>query len=165
MESVSDLQLPFLPSNMRVEPHMRNAHVTGDLYNLCERIKEEISPNLYICPLYDEGPWRFLIVEECRDGIERPVFKAQTLDERVFNELRRMMAAPLEERIRRIERDEEKFYADEQEREQERLWHEVGDPMRHHLEKAGFADRGVSYPKRGVTGGRGSKKMLVKKAK
>lgn len=158
MQHALDLHLPFKPSNLEVPYGYSDVHVDGDLYNICERVKE-ISPDLFIIPLPEgSGPWRFSIGERCKDGVERLVFHTRELDGRVVDELRRIMAMPLNERLRKLEQEEHQFDADERERQLDELYETVGRPMWTELEKCGFIQRGVSYPKSGATGGKGSLK-------
>lgn len=151
-----DLVLPFRPSNLELPPGYADLHVNGDVYRICERVAE-ISPDLFVCPLpAAREPWRFAIGEHCRDGVDRLIFWCRELDDRVIKELARMMAMPLHARLKKCEADEYKFDADEKERELDDLYENVGRPMWTQLEHDGFIQRGVSFPKSGSTGGKGS---------
>lgn len=138
------------PSNLVLPPGIEPRMVESDVYGICERVAE-ISPRLKVVVLEgQEHP--FAIMESCDDGVERLVFKVRELDNRVVEKLRRIMAMPLSERLRQIERDERRFKEQERERELEELYERVGRPMWTLLDRCGFleAPRGVSYPKAGV---------------
>ena len=143
------VELPFVPSNLVLPAELNGLSVEGDLYNICERIKE-ISPSLQINGFINPE-YPYVIIERCIDGIDRVVMKAKVLDGRVLDHLRRLMSQPLSERLAEIERNERKFEQDEHERMHEDLFERVGLPMWHRLEKDGFIDqRPISYPKKGV---------------
>lgn len=147
---MTELIVPFRPSNLEVPPEMRNAYVEGDLFNICERVAE-VSPHLGIIPLPEaRHPWKYAIVEHCRDGVERLVFEVRELDGRVIQELHRIMAKPLSERVKDVEAMEHQWEAEEVERELEDMYERFGRDMWSQLEHDGFVQRGVSYPKAGV---------------
>jgi hypothetical protein len=146
------------PSNL----HLREGHtarfVDGDLYNICERVKE-VDRNLHVVELDkgDDGHC-FAIMEHCNDGIERLIFTVRELDSRVIERLQRIMHMDLRERLAVLEAEEYKYEADRKENELEALYENMGDSFRRQLYRDGFSQSPVSHPKRGVTGGRGSAK-------
>lgn len=73
--------------------------VEGDVYNVCERIRE-ISPDLRVV-IQDGHPEPFVVMEDCRDGEVRMVSRYAELDARILEDLRRMRAIPFEERFRK----------------------------------------------------------------
>ena len=100
---MSDLMLP-VPSNVRTRHQM--ASVDADLYNIAERVKQ-LDPNLVL--LLHEGqakPW--VVMERCEDGVERMVKRYEELDSRIIEDLRYMLAVPLDERMKRLDREIEK---------------------------------------------------------
>lgn len=155
---MSGLILPgdFAPSNLHLLPGQSTRFVEGDVFNIAERVKE-VDPSLHIVQL-DSREYPYAVMEHCQDGVERLVFKCKALDNRVVERLRYLMARPFDERFAELEREEFKFEQDRKEAELERLYHELGDPMRYQLERDGFiTSRGKSYAKRGVTGNKGSR--------
>jgi hypothetical protein len=145
------LALPITPTNLVLPTELKNVPVEGDLYNICERIKE-VSPSLRIVPLigHPQG-YRYIIMELCEDHVERGVCKVHELDERLITHLRKLMGMPLSERVAQIERDEMKFEADQKEQELEELYENMGRQMWIDLEKCGFIqNRPVSFPKKGI---------------
>jgi hypothetical protein len=145
------LELPgrLAPSNLHLPQDAQHMAVEADLYNICERVKE-ISDRLHIILLTHDDKHSFAIMEHCDDGVERLVFKVADLDARVLKRLRELMAQPLAERVAAIERDQRRFVEQEQEREFEELYERLGGPMWSELERCGFIQRPVSYPKAGV---------------
>ena len=144
------------PTNLHLSPELSAVEIESDLYNICERVKE-VDPNLYIIDLQKGASHTWGIMESCKDGVERLVFKTNDLDGRVIQKLQRLVAVPLSERLKAHEAEEKAWKASEEDRELEELYDRAGRPMWTDLEKCGFIDRPVSYPKRGVTGGKGSK--------
>ena len=143
------------PTNLVLGDTMKAAYVDGDVFNICERVKE-ISPDLYIVLLEKDDKFAYAVMEHCVDGVERLVFKVKELDNRVCEKLRRLMSIPLNERVAEIEKHEHRLEAERLEQESDELYERFGRPMWTQLEHDGFIQRGVSYPKRGVAGGRGS---------
>lgn len=140
------LETPFVPSNLILPPELRGLSVEGDMYNLCERIKD-ISPNLYINGFVNpEFPW--IVVERCVDGKDRVVCKVKELDARLLDYLRKLMAEPLSERIRLIEKNEYELEKQLLEDQKDELYERIGRPMWTQLEHDGFITRPVSYPKK-----------------
>jgi hypothetical protein len=92
-----------VPDNMRLPRGavLGNTHVVeGDVFNICERIKD-IHPDLFV--VLQEGhdrPW--VVMERCTDGVERMVSRYEELDARILEDLRYMLAVPFEERYRRV---------------------------------------------------------------
>jgi hypothetical protein len=143
------LETPFVPSNLILPPELRGLSVEGDVYNICERIKE-ISPALFIQG-FTNPEYPYVIVEKCIDGIERVVLKAKELDGRVIAHLQKLMAKPLSERVREIEINERKLEAEQKEAQLDELYERLGRPMWTQLEHDGFIEsRPVSFPKKGV---------------
>lgn len=156
MTSLADDALFFAPSNLEIPPWMKAKYVSGDLFNICQRVRQ-ISEDLHVVPLDGDGPYHFAIAEDCADGVTRLVFRCQELDNRTIEHLQKLMFLPFKERIAEFDKELERQDAQRKEDELETLWETVGAPMGPELEKAGFIQRPVSYPKRGVTGGKGSK--------
>lgn len=135
---------------------MKTKYVDGDLYNICMRVKQ-ISDDLTVIPLEGEGPYRFAIAEDCADGSTRLVFRVPELDNRTIERLQYLMSIPIDKRNEEIQKQIDRDEAARKEEELDELYERVGAPMWGELEKSGFITRPVSYPKTGVTGGKGSK--------
>lgn len=134
------------PSNLRLPEGAKGQLIDSDLYNICDRVKE-IDPNLFIVVLSDDKTHSFAIMEACKDGVDRLVYKVRELDGRVLDKLRYLAAKPLNERLEQLEKEEYRLKEQEHEAEMERLYYELGEPMKHQLVKDGFADRRSFYRK------------------
>lgn len=151
---MSALALPR-PDNLRGSRF--GTLVEHDLYMIAERIRE-IDPNLYIYDTEQPGK-RYAICENCRDGKERLVFKTEAIDARILEHLRYLLHVPFEHRIDEAEKLATKREEERVAREQDELYERMGRPMWTQLDHDGFipGGRGVSFPKRGVAGGKGSR--------
>lgn len=149
----TNLVLPtgVVPTNLHLRPSVKRRYVDGDLYGICNRMKQ-IDPNLYAVELEDGQDHAYAIMEHCIDGTDRLIFKVAELDARVLAKLEYLMARPLADRLDLIERDEHKYEADQKEEELERLYETLGGPMLRDLDRLGFmgGPRSSSYAKRGV---------------
>lgn len=144
------------PSNLHLRPTVKTRFVENDVFDICNRIKA-IDPNLYVIELIEGDKAKFAIMERCADGVERLIYRVDELDGRVVERLRYLAAVPLQERLAALEKDEHEFEAERKDNELEELYENLGRDMWQQLEHDGFSGpRGVSYAKRGVTGGRGS---------
>lgn len=138
------------PSNLHLSPEVRvSTMIDGDMYEICKRI-EEVSDRLFIIDLQHDDKHTYAIMERCDDGVERLVYKVKELDGRVITKLQKMMKKTLSERYEALEREEHRLNEQAREDELDRLYEEVGAPMLTELEKCGFIQRGISYPKLGV---------------
>lgn len=156
MTSLADDALFFAPSNLEIPEWMKTKYVSGDLFNICQRVRQ-ISPYLTVIPLEGEGPYHFAIAEDCPDGVTRLVFRCQELDNRTIEHLQEIMFLDFTKRVAAFEKEQIEAEAKRKEEELTELYETVGAPMLPELERAGFIQRPVSYPKTGVTGGKGSK--------
>ena len=156
---MSTLTLPSStkPHNLRLAPSATAKMIDGDMYNICERIRE-LDESLFIVELEHSATetHAFAIMEDCADGTQRLVFKVNELDGRVVDKLRRIMAIPFAERLAQCERECYEFEAEEARKSEEDMFERVGMPMLGELERCGFIKRPRSYAKSGPTGGRGS---------
>lgn len=144
-----ELAVGTVPANLVLPPGTLPVPVNSDMYRICDRIRE-IDESLYIV-LLEGQKYPYAIMENCKDGTSRLVFKVYELDARVLDKLRRLMSMPLHYRIKKLEQENHRFEQQEHEQEMERLYEEIGRPMWTMLEKCGFIDgRGVSFPKAGV---------------
>lgn len=154
----TDLVLATTPRNMR---YVRG-HVEGDVFRICERL-EEIDKSLFVYPLdppvkAGDRTCHYSIVEECADGVPRLVFRATALDARILEHVQYLMNVPFEKRFAEAEARADKLEAEARENEKDELYETMGRPMLTDLERCGFIQRRTSYAKRGVTGGRGSRR-------
>lgn len=138
-----------LPLNLSLPPGTTATYVDADMFDICERVRE-ISPSLLIVLLEHSGTdtMAYAIMEQCADGAARLIFKVPQLDGRVLDKLRELMAVPFEERYRRVEEENHRFEQAEHENAMDQLYEDMGRPMWTELERCGFIQRGVSYPKR-----------------
>lgn len=153
---MSSLLIPVAPTNYRSD--WGSVQVSGDVYRICERVAE-IDPNLIVRERPDwqtAGGFRYIISEMSKDNVERWVLGIDDLDGRLIERLERMLYIPFEERYAAAEREEEQHKKAEVERELDELAETIGLPMQTQLERCGFVQRPVSYPKSGHVGGRGS---------
>lgn len=140
------------PTNLRLRPTVQVRYVDSDMYDICQRIKE-LDDRLFIIDLEEGSSHAYAIMETATDGTEMLVCRVKELDERLLQKLRYYAAVPLDHRIRLFDaeekRDREKWLEDSM----EELYDRMGGPMWHQLEHDGFAQRGVSYAKKGVAQG------------
>lgn len=141
------------PNNLQFQG---KAHIIdSDVFNICERVKE-LSPRLHIIvadPPRPDGK-NFIIMEESKPGDWMCVARYEALDGRIIEDLQRMSAIPLKDRLAQIEKEEKKHEEDSADEALEELYERMGGPMWSQLERDGFIDgRPVSYPKRGITHG------------
>jgi hypothetical protein len=147
-----ELVVPVRQSNFRQNG---NAPLTGDMFNICERIKE-INPNLYIWPLeppvqLGDRTFNYSIAEVCLDRVERLVMRVEHLDARILEHMQYLLKVPFEQRFAEAEALTDKFEADFKENELDKLYETLGAPMFKQMEHDGFiTHRGPSYAKRGV---------------
>jgi hypothetical protein len=116
--------------------------VTGDLYNIAERLKE-LHPSLYINVLEDRRPGAqhpvvYVIMETTDQGIERVVFKCTYLDARVIEHVRYLLGVPFAQRFAEAEKELAKYEADAKETQLDELTEELGLELRHELRRLGF---------------------------
>lgn len=137
------------PTNLSLPPGTTAMYVDADMYDICERVRE-ISPSLLVV-LLEHTPTEtmsYSIMEQCYDGWARQIFKVKELDARVLDRLRELMSVPFEERYRRLEAENHRFEQAQHEEAMDKLYEDMGRPMWTELEKCGFIQRPVSYPKR-----------------
>lgn len=140
------------PANLHLRPGTKAELVDGDLYDVCKRIGE-VDERLFILLLDDGDAYAYAIMERCPDGWDRLVFKVKQLDGRVIERLRGLMAVPLNERLKTLEAEEHRLKEEAEQEAFEELYERLGGPMWTELERTGFSQRPISYPKRGVTNG------------
>ncbi len=122
--------------------------VEGDVYNICERIRD-IDPRLFIVQLEGDDRCAYAIMEHCDDGVDRMVYKATELDQRILKKLEYMRQVPFEQRLQAIEADIDREEAEQRERESEELFQKLGLPMQRQFAHDGFTDPwGPSFAKR-----------------
>lgn len=114
--------------------------VEGDLYNICERIKE-VDPSLYVVQLSDDARCSFAIMEDCEDGNQRLVCKCKELDQRIIDKMLYLKSVPFEKRFAEIEAEIEKEEEEREQYESDKLYETMGAPMLRELERTGFITR------------------------
>ena len=133
----SELVLNSIPTNLRLPDGVRAQHIESDLYGICERLKEYDSA-MSIVMLQQGDLVRWAIMERGPDGVERQVCRVKELDARVLDDVRKMAAIPLKERMRIIEaeiaeeRRQRDIIADEE------LYEKIGGSFYDNLYKCGF---------------------------
>jgi len=132
------------PNNLRLAEGSKGRLIQSDLYDICSRVAE-VSPNLYIVELEGNDQHAFAIMEKCKDGVDRLAIKVKQLDGRVIDRLKYLMSMPLTARLEQLEKDEHRLQEEQKEEELEKLYEQVGDPMRYQFIKDGFADRHSFY--------------------
>lgn len=142
-----DLLLPQ-PDNVRGK---FGSYVTNDMYDIAKRIKE-VDPSLCIQLLdppvtFGADVYNFAIVELCKDGEERLVYRTAELDGRVPEYLQYLLKVPFAKRFAEAERIEQKHKDDAHEESLDKLYEEMGGPMEIQLERCGFTQRPISFAK------------------
>lgn len=157
-DHMSNLVLPgrSAPTNLRLRGSVTARLIDSDTYDIARRI-QELDRSLFIVELHEDDKSEYAIMEACQDGVERLIFKVKQLDARVVMKLQHLMSLSLHARMDVCEKEEYKAEADRKAYESEKLYEELGLPMLSQLGHDGFVDLPISYPKRGVTGGKGSK--------
>lgn len=151
------LILPRLatPSNLHIPGDMQVDVLESDMYDICNRIKDEVEggDRLFINVLKQGDKVAYAIMERTDDRGDMLVMKVgpsydiDALDARVLTKLRYMLSKPLAQRYRELELEQERAAAREHQEYLERMWEEIGGPMRHDLYNCGFIDSlGVSAP-------------------
>lgn len=148
---MSSLALSIRPDNFRAPPGVM---IESDVFGVCERMKE-LDKNLFLYALdppveFAGKTYRFSVTEMCVDGVERLVQRFEELDARIDKKLAYMLHVPFEKRLAEAEQQEAKAEQQRKDDELTKLYEGVGRPMLTDLEKCGFIQRSVSYPKRGV---------------
>lgn len=155
---MSSLTLPTgaKPTNLQLPPGVNAQYIDSDVFDICGRLAE-VDKSLYVLVITGRPGTDFFIMEDCGDGVQRMVFRVgadheiDALDTRVVNKCKMLMSLPLMMRVAAIQREIDKREAARVENSLEELYENVGRPMWTSLDKCGFIDRPVSYPKLGVT--------------
>lgn len=128
------------------------------MFDICKRI-QEVDKRLFIITLPEDEQYNFAIMEQVNPSEAHLVKKYAELDARVISDVQYMQSIPLNERVKVMEREidaaNDKFEDDKM----EELYENMGRAMWTQLDHDGFiaGGRAVSYAKRGVTGGKGSR--------
>lgn len=164
---MSDLLLPSgtIPSNLHLAEGTRTKLVTNDLFHIADRIRE-ISDKLFILELQKEtaegDKFGLAIMEHTTNHGDMLVFRVpiQELDSRVLDRLKYIFTVPLHVRLAILDKERDKWEAEQHENEMEKLWDQMGAPMQWQLEHDGFIEyRGVSYRKMNHTAQRAGRRM------
>jgi hypothetical protein len=155
---MSNLLVAARPHNLRYD---RNVEVSGDVYNICDRLAE-LDPSLYIYPLdppvaLGDKVYRFSVIEQCGDGVDRLVMRVTELDARILEHIQYLLRVPFKQRFAEAERRADLLEAEHREAEMDSLVETMGMPMLRQLHHDGFSQRRTVYAPTGVTGGRGSR--------
>lgn len=141
---LDELHLPINPSNIKVGGRFHVEAVTGDLYNISERLRE-LNPRLFINVMEDRHPnalhpITYVIMEQTSRGTEEVVFKCHYLDARVLEHVRYLMHVPFEKRYAEAEKELDKYEAEQHQTQLDELTEDVGLELRHELRRLGFTD-------------------------
>lgn len=137
------------PSNLHLPPGVKLETIESDVFGICDQIRE-ISDRLFIVVMHQGSQHACAIMERCDDNVDRLIFRVKQLDGRVVKRLRRMMGMSFEDRYKEAEREEFRMKEQEEEAAFEELYERMGAPMWSQLDRDGFIQRPVSYPKVGV---------------
>lgn len=153
-----------VPNNLHLDPSLKIALVDGDLYGICDRIKEEVSPDLYIVQAIDDeqGKCSYTVMEKCEDGTDRLVFKADEIDQRIIEKLKYMLDVPFEQRWQKIADEIDANEAQRKADDSEEFYERMGAPMLAELGRTGFIQRKESYRKRTTPEKNKRGKLIVK---
>lgn len=142
------------PLNLHLAPSTKTRYVENDVFHVADRL-HDISPTLHIVQVegHKGKDVQWLVTEECVDGAVRPVAYFDACDNRMVEKVLYVMSVPFSERLRLIEKENDKWEADEKERASEELYERLGRDMWSQLDHDGFiaGGRGISFPKRGVS--------------
>lgn len=124
--------------------------IPGDLYMIADRIAEFDSA-LYVAYHPDNEKGQYVVMEQCKDGVDRFVTRVAELDGRIIEKLRYMQGVPFEKRFAEAERVEAKAKEDLKQLRLDTAYEQLGAPMLPLLLKTGAIDsRPASYPTRGI---------------
>lgn len=88
------------PENVKIKGA---TFVSSDLYDIAKRVMA-LDPRLFIVYHQDQRE-PYVVMERCDDGVDRFVKRFETLDARVLDALRYMLAVPFEERVKQIDKE------------------------------------------------------------
>lgn len=125
---MSDMLIPR-PANLTVHGDKALAPVDGDVFNICNRIKEIDSRLRIVLHEGHQKPW--VVLEMCADGEERFVSRYEELDSRILTDLQRMLAVPFMERVEKLSRE-----IDAKNAQHGRMTEEQIDQLAHAFRKA-----------------------------
>ena len=135
-----------VPSNLNLDPARRARFVESDIYDICSRLRE-VSRSLFVEEFLTGDSMSYAIMEMCHDNVARLVFKTPDLDARVVEKCRYLLNVPFEHRLAEAEKQEARDTEAFKDSQLDDLYERVGRPMLTELDKCGFVDRPVSYPK------------------
>lgn len=100
---MSELVIDGVPTNLVLPPGARVSRVEGDVYSICERLREH-DANLRVHLLQFGDQFSYAITERSRDGKEMLVMKVPELHAGIVEECERMVRIPLKDRMAEIDR-------------------------------------------------------------
>lgn len=142
------------PTNLHLPEGAHEVPVEGDVYKICERIKE-VHPSLHVSLFRDrDGNQAWFIFERNETG-DHGLFKVHELDGRVLDRCRRAMDVDVARRAAFLQAEAERYQQEQHDNEVEAMYEDLGQAFWYQLEHDGFIEtRPKSYPKRGVSGPR-----------
>lgn len=151
--SERDLILPGVhPDNLQMDGRLREIDITGDVYRICDRVKEHFGDLIFIRCIEDvyHGGIAYMVMENTPTG-QQVVYVTKELDARVIENIQYLLKVPFEQRIKEVEAWMDREIEDEKDDEFEEIYERLGGPMLRQLEHDGFIEtRNKSYPKLGV---------------
>lgn len=112
-------------------------HVEGDVYGICERLRE-YDPAIRVVPVEDGGDGiHFIIAEVGADGDLREIMPVRALDGSVVERLRYLASVPLKQRMQEIQRQIAKEREAQEAESAGLLYDKIGGPMRSAIFRSG----------------------------
>lgn len=133
----SELVIEGVPTNLMLPPGARVSRVEADVFNICERLREH-DPNLRINVMQDCGEHAFIVTELGPDGVERIVTRVPELNASLIEECQRMLAIPLKDRLRAIDKENARRKTEFEDAKLEEMWEGAGQQTYNAMFKGGF---------------------------
>lgn len=133
----SELVIEGVPTNMSLPPGARVSRVEADVFNICERLREH-DPNLRVNVVQDGGEHAFIITELGPDGVERLVTRVPELTPELIVDCQKMLAIPLKDRLRAIDKENARRKAEFEAAKLEELWEGAGQQTYDAMFRGGF---------------------------
>jgi hypothetical protein len=148
------INLADAPDNLQSGVHTRSYVIDSDMYNICNRIREEVEggDRLYIVINERGDTCDYTVMENTHDGSKivmkcGPGWPIDALDARVIERLRYMLHVPFSERLKIVEKENVEYEKRCHDEVLENMYERFGGQMRWDLLNCGFTEStGVSLP-------------------
>lgn len=134
------------PTNFRLPRGSRADYVTGDVYDICARLKA-IDPRLSVIQLsHVDGRKVYAISDQGPDGVERLVFRVgpdceiDELDARVIEKIEWIRRVDVKDRVTILEKELAREKAAREDDEREDLYEKIGGKWYDAAYKSGMVD-------------------------